>query len=177
MIYAAGGFSIQPQSLAVPDERPRKIAKNGKCGGSPTGTTEDQCIEGLFCQYQTPTYAKCVKDEPASLFNVQSEPPHECGAAGTKCMGDGAFLEGLGAGRVGVCCEEGLRCVFQGPYEGVCADPKLFLSSPHTSGESIPDDTPTVAAVDDNNTPAVASPDTRPREKAEHKKCVAQPLG
>ena len=183
--------TITPVQLAVPDTRPRTIGKNKKCGGSPTGTTTDQCAEGFFCQYQTPSYAKCVKDEPISLPDYSGDATHECGVAGTQCMGDKAFLDGLeGEKRTGVCCEEGLRCIFQEPYVGLCADPQLFVvtataqastdagagSSSSASSSAAATAAAGAGAGTANSSEgsdasgSMKSPDTRPRTIKEHKK-------
>lgn len=97
-----------------------------RCGGSPTGTTSDQCMKGMYCQYLQPAYAKCTKVDTAPA-DFQSDPPHKCGDVGAQCMGDQAFLDILGSGRIGACCKEGLRCVFKEPYMGVCADAALYV--------------------------------------------------
>lgn len=169
--------TIQSVRLAEPDDRSRTLEEGAKCGGSYTGTPMDQCMEGLFCQYQTPLYAKCVKDDASSMVVFQNSPP--CGGAGTKCMGDQDFLDAFGA--TGICCKDGLRCIFQELFVGICADPKLFLGSSHLTGPSdlslsVETDTPTES--DPLTEPEVASPvpgtespDTRPRTIKEHKKC------
>lgn len=119
------GFTTPPVEELSKDTRKRTIREFQKCGGSPFGTTKNQCKEGLFCQYQTPTYAKCVK--PDSFFERHDDPPHACGDVGTKCMGDDAYLLSLGDNRTGVCCKKGLRCVFQKPFTGLCADPLKYV--------------------------------------------------
>lgn len=112
----------------MPDTRPRTIDIYSKCGGSPTGTTSDTCVDGLVCQYQSSTFAKCVEATAAPETFV-SDPAHQCGTLGTQCMGDQDFLASLGEGRTGSCCEEGLKCIFQAPYVGLCADPMHYVSA------------------------------------------------
>lgn len=107
------------------DTRPRIIASGKKCGGSPYGTPDATCADKLFCDYRTPTFAKCVK--PAKGETFLADPPHECGGLGVQCMGDKTFLAKLGEGRTGRCCADGLKCVFQAPYVGLCADPKHYI--------------------------------------------------
>ena len=111
--------------LLLLDTRPRSLAEDEKCGGSEFGTTEDQCLEGLFCQYQDPLFAKCVTVD--SVFTVHDQPEHVCGGEGAKCMGDEEYIASLGDGRAGVCCEDDLRCVYQQPFTGLCADPTQFV--------------------------------------------------
>ena len=118
--------TVMPEPM--PDTRPRTIDIYSKCGGSPTGTTADTCVDGLVCQYQSPVFAKCVK-ATAAPETFASDPPHECGTVGTQCMGDQDFLTSLGEGRTGRCCDKGLSCIFQAPYLGLCADPLHYESA------------------------------------------------
>ena len=129
-----------------PDIRPRKIPSGKKCGGSPFGTTADTCQDKLYCNYQTPTFAKCVK--ATKSVNFDSDPPHECGGVGAQCMGDKDFLESLGAERTGRCCEEGLSCVFQAPYVGLCADPNHYIYADAFPEQPAPVEQPAATPVD-----------------------------
>ena len=85
---------------------------------------------GLYCEYQKPYYAKCVQPEDAAV-DFAPESPTECADIGTQCMGTPEFVLGLGVDgngnqRLGVCCKEGLRCVFMEPYLGVCDEASKY---------------------------------------------------
>jgi hypothetical protein len=83
-------------------------------------------MEGMYCQYLKPLFAKCTKLTTAPA-DFQTDPPHACGDVGEQCMGDQAFLDILGVSRAGACCKKGLSCVFKEPYIGICADPTLYV--------------------------------------------------
>ena len=83
-------------------------------------------MEGMYCQYIKPAYAKCTKLETAPV-DFTSDPPHACGHVGAQCMGDQSYLDSLGDGRIGACCKEGLRCIFKEPYMGTCEDPAIYV--------------------------------------------------
>jgi hypothetical protein len=42
-------------------------------------------------------------------------------------MGSNDFLFGLGEEREGVCCQDGLRCIFIEPELGICDDPLEYV--------------------------------------------------
>jgi hypothetical protein len=130
-IYAEGAVSDPETALLssgpMLDTRPRTIPAGKKCGGSPYGTTTATCMDNLYCNYQSPTFAKCVMANKREDF--AADPPHECGGMGAQCMGDSEFVASLGAGRTGRCCKKGLACVFQAPYVGLCADPQHYVSA------------------------------------------------
>ena len=123
-------------------------------------------MDKLYCNYQTSTFAKCVK--ASERENFASDPPHECGDVGAQCMGDKEFVANLGEGRTGRCCAKGLACVFQAPYVGLCADPNHYIyadafpqlpdaSATDTASVSAPTSTATATATSsatDTSTPA-----------------------
>lgn len=93
---------------------------------------------GLYCEYNKPYYAKCATPE-AEPVDFTTKPPTDCGDVGTKCMGTTEFVLGLGVDgkghqRLGVCCKQGLRCIFLEPYVGVCDDPNKYAPCDPKSG-------------------------------------------
>jgi PAN domain len=124
--------AIQPKDSPFGDMgvRPRAAGKNKKCGGSVEGTAlSDACIAGanLFCEYQKSFFAKCVETKTTPI-DFTSDPPHACGGVGTQCMGSPEWVLGLGTDRTGVCCQPGLRCVFQKAFLGICDDPAKYIN-------------------------------------------------
>ena len=54
-------------------------------------------------------------------------------------MGTQEFVLGLGVDskgeqRPGVCCKEGLRCIFKEPFVGTCEDPNLYAPCDPVTG-------------------------------------------
>ena len=107
------------------------------------------------------------------MFTEHDTPEHVCGGVADQCMGDEDFVAALGEGRTGVCCEEGLRCVFIEPFLGVCADPTLFTESVAEAPGAVAEAPGAVAEVPIEEIVL----DTRPRTIAEDEKCGGTEFG